>query len=107
MPLRLFLSGLLVLTALGLAIVLTLITPPTVWAQGLRRLHVDALSMHADRTAVHVHEVFHLAIHTHVRERVSALDEIVVPDVGTMQLEGDERRVTQGANGTDVIETLT
>jgi len=27
-----------------------------------------------------------------VRERVTALDELVVPNVGTMQLEGDERQ---------------
>ncbi len=73
----------------------------------LRRLHVDALSMRADQARLQVHQVFHLAIHTHVRERVTALDEVVVPDVGTMQLEGDERRVTQGPNGTDVVETLT
>jgi hypothetical protein len=76
-------------------------------AQGLRRLHVEALSMRADRTRLQVHQVFHLAIHTRVREQVKALDEIVVPDVGTMQLEGDERHVTQGPNGTDVVETLT
>jgi hypothetical protein len=91
--------------ALGLAIVAMLVAPAA--ARGLRRLHVDALSMRADRTRLEVHQVFHLSIHTHVRERVVALDEIVVPDVGTMLLEGDERRVTQNAGGTDVVETLT
>jgi hypothetical protein len=91
--------------ALGLATCLVLIVPAS--AQGLRRLHVEALSMRADRTHLQVHQIFHLAIHSHVREHVKALDEVVVPDVGTMQLEGDERRVTQGPNGTDVVETLT
>lgn len=76
-------------------------------AQGLRKLHVDALAMRADHARVAVHEVFHLAIHVHVRENVAALDELVVPDVGTMQLEGDERHVTRTPSGTDVVETLT
>jgi hypothetical protein len=75
--------------------------------QGLRTLQVDALGMNADRTQLRVGQVFHLAIHVHVRERVTALDELVVPDVGTMQLEGDERHVTGSATGTDVVETLT
>jgi hypothetical protein len=76
-------------------------------AFALRTLHVDALAMRADRTQVAVGEVFHLAIHIRVRERVAALDELVVPDVGTMQILGDERHVTSSSSGTDVIETLT
>lgn len=76
-------------------------------AQSLRTLHVDVLEMHADRQQLHVGDVFHLAIHAHVREAVQALDELVIPDVGTMQMLGDERRVTHGRGGTDVIETLT
>jgi len=76
-------------------------------AQGLRTLQVDAFGMHADRTHLRIGEVFHLAIHVHVHERVTALDELVVPNVGTMQLEGDERRVTGSPTGTDVVETLT
>jgi hypothetical protein len=76
-------------------------------AEGLRTLQVDALGMHADRTQLRIGQVFHLAIHVHVRERVTALDELVVPNVGTMQLEGDERHVTGSSAGTDVVETLT
>ena len=76
-------------------------------ADALRSLHVDALSMRADRAQPHLGEVFHLAIHAHVRERVSALDELVMPDVGTMQLEGDERHVAASPSGTDIVETLT
>lgn len=76
-------------------------------AASLRTLHVDALSMRADRAHVAVGEVFHLAIHVRVRENVAALDELVVPDVGTMKLEGDERSVVSSPAGTDVTETLT
>lgn len=94
------------LAALGLTI-LSLTMPRPAAAEGLRTLQVDALSMRADRTHLRVGEVFHVAIHVHVRERVGALDELVVPNVGTMQLEGDERAVSGSPNGTDVVETLT
>ncbi len=73
----------------------------------LRALHVRDLSMRADKTHVRVHEPFHLAIHVHVNENVAALDELVIPDVGTMQMLGDERHTTHSAGGTDVVETLT
>jgi hypothetical protein len=90
-----------------LAAALTLAFAAAAPAQGLRKLHVEALSMRADRTQVRVHEVFHLAIHVRVRERVAAVDELVVPDVGTLLLEGDERHVSGSPAGTDVVETLT
>jgi hypothetical protein len=91
--------------ALGLAFAALLTS--SAHAASLRTLHVDALSMRADRTHVAVGEVFHLAIHARVRENVAALDELVVPDVGTMKLEGDERNVASSPAGTDVVETLT
>ncbi len=88
---------------MAVAASLTLAAP----ADALRRLHVDALSMRADRNHVAIGEVFHLAIRARLREDVAALDELVVPDVGTLQLEGDERHVTRSPAGTDVVETLT
>jgi hypothetical protein len=91
----------------GAALALVLATLAATPAPSLRTLHVDALSMRADKTRLHVGEVFHLAIHVHVRENVPALDELVIPDVGNMQLEGDERQVTHAASGTDIVETLT
>jgi hypothetical protein len=94
--------------ALALAAALSALwLPVQAQAEGLRSLHVDALSMRADKTRVAVGETFHLAIHVRVRERVAALDELEVPDVGTMHLLGDERQVSAGQNGTDVVETLT
>jgi hypothetical protein len=95
----------LVRAALGLAIAVALMPPAD--AASLRALHVDALSMRADRAHIAVGDVFHLAIHVRVRENVAALDELVVPDVGTMKLEGDERQVSSSPAGTDVVETLT
>ncbi len=90
--------------AAALACAVAVATSP---ASALRALHVDKLSMRADRAGVRIGDVFHLAIHVHVREKVQALDELVIPDVGTMQLEGDERHVTASSSGTDVVETLT
>jgi hypothetical protein len=91
--------------ALGLAAIAVLAAP--VGAQSLRRLHVDALSMRVDRAHPRVGQVFHLAIHVRVRENVQALDELVIPDLGTLQSLGDERQVTHGPDGTDVVERLT
>jgi hypothetical protein len=76
-------------------------------ADALRRLHVDALAMRVDRNHVAIGQVFHLAIRARLRERVAALDELVIPDVGALQLEGDERHVTHSPAGTDIVETLT
>jgi hypothetical protein len=76
-------------------------------AQGLRTLHVDAFTMRADAAAIDVGATFHLVIQVRVRERVPALDELVIPDVGTMHVLGDERHVTAGPHGTVVVETLT
>ena len=76
-------------------------------AQDLRMLHVVALTMSADRTEVPLGSDFHLSVHARVREHVTALDELIVPEVGTMHLLGDERRVHRGPAGTDIDETLT
>jgi hypothetical protein len=89
------------------ALLLALALQARAQAQSLRRLHVDALSMRADRTGLQVGQVFHLAIHVRVRENVQALDELVIPDLGTMQSLGDERHTTHAPGGTDVVETLT
>ncbi|HYZ15848.1 MAG TPA: hypothetical protein VE591_05580 [Candidatus Acidoferrum sp.] len=68
---------------------------------------MSALSMRADRTTLGVGEIFHMTIHARVREKVGELDELVVPDVGTMQILDDERQTTQNARGTEVVERLT
>lgn len=95
------------LVALWTLAVLCAAPPSPAAAQGLRSLHVDALAMRVDRARLRVGDVFHLAIHAHVREKITALDELVIPDIGTMQNEGDERHVTHSPGGTDVVETLT
>jgi hypothetical protein len=76
-------------------------------AQTLPRLHVDALGMHADRSVAPVASAIHVTIHVHVRERVAALDNLVLPDLSNLQILGDERRMHGDANGTDYVEELT
>ena len=63
--------------------------------------------MRADAQRIGVGQTFHVAIQVRVRERVAALDELVIPDVGTMHVLGDERRVTASPTGTTVVEVLT
>jgi hypothetical protein len=97
----------LALAALSAALAVAVVPATSSRAAALRALHVDALSMRADRAQVQVGETFHLAIHAHVREPVTMLDELVIPDVGTMQMLGDERHVSTSPSGADVVETLT
>lgn len=92
--------------ALLLALVGVLVPLRTQAQAGLRLLHVETLGMRADRSRVRVGEMFRLVIHVRVRENVSSLGELIVPDLGTMQLLRDERRTTHRAGGTDVVETL-
>jgi hypothetical protein len=94
-------------SAATIAAIVAVLAPSLAGAQSLRLLHVEALGMRADHTHVRVGEIFHLAIHVRVAENVSALDELVIPDVGRLQLLGDERHTTHAAHATDVVETLT
>jgi hypothetical protein len=91
--------------AAAVALLAALAAP--VGAQGLRTLHVDAFSMRADRSRIPVGSIFHVAIRVHVREHITQLDELVIPDIGTMEPMGDERTVSHASGGTDVVETLT
>ncbi len=93
--------------ALALAVLVALSSPCARAQSGLHVLHVENLGMRADKLRVRVGEPFHLAIHVRVREDVAALDELQIPDVGTMQVLGDERHTNHSPAGTDVTETLT
>ena len=81
--------------------------PSSVCGQQLLRLHVDALGMHADRSTAVVGSAIHVTIHLHVREHLSSIDNLVLPDLTNLQILGDERRIAQDSSGTDYLETLT
>ena len=76
-------------------------------AQPLPTLHVRGFALALDRTSVNVGQAFHLSLKTHVDERLSALDNVVLPNLSGLEDLGDERRCSASKNGTDCVETLT
>ncbi len=76
-------------------------------AQPLPTLHVRGFVLALDRTSVNVGEAFHLTLKTHVDEQLSALDNVVLPNLSGLEDLGDERRCSASKNGTDCVETLT
>ena len=81
--------------------------PVAAGAQGLPRLHITALGMHADKRVVKPGEAFHVTIHVHVKEKRDRLDELVLPSLTNAIDLGDERRRVAALDGTDFYETLT
>lgn len=63
--------------------------------------------MHADRSVALVGEAVHVTIHVHVRERIARLENLVLPDLGGLEIIGDERNLSTSAGGTDYVEQLT
>ena len=70
-------------------------------------LHVRDFRMSVDRASVRVGEPFHLQIAAHLDERLSALDNLVLPNLAGFEELGDERRCASSERGTDCVETLT
>jgi hypothetical protein len=85
----------------------TLAFAPSANAQPLPTLHIHGFALALDRTSVNVGEAFHLTLKTHVDEKLSALDNVVLPNLSGLEDLGDERRCTPSKKGTDCIETLT
>lgn len=80
---------------------------PPARAQGLPRIHIVALGMHADRRTVRVGETFHITIRVQITERRTSLDELVLPTLDNLTDLGDERRHAALPNGTEFTEVLT
>jgi hypothetical protein len=76
-------------------------------SQQLVPLHIRNFAISLDRTTVHVGEVFHLIVHTHVDEVLTQLDQTTLPSLYGFESQGDER-VCSGSTkgGTDCTETL-
>jgi hypothetical protein len=83
------------------------LAPGAAPAQGLPRLDITALGMHADARVVRPGQIFHVIVHVHVREKRDRLDELVLPALTNAVDLGDERRRVPGPDGTDFYETLT
>ena len=76
-------------------------------AQELATLHVRDFSLSADRTGVRVGEPFHITITARLGERLTALDNVTLPNLSGFEEIGDERRCSDESSGSTCIETLT
>jgi hypothetical protein len=76
-------------------------------AQPIPALHVRSFVLALDKTSVNVGDDFHLRLTTHVDERISTLENVVLPNLSSLEDLGDERRCSAGKKGTECVETLT
>jgi hypothetical protein len=76
-------------------------------AQELAALHVHDFDLSADRTSVRVGEAFHVTITARLGERLTALDNVTLPNLSGFEELGDERRCSDEASGSTCSETLT
>lgn len=76
-------------------------------AQTLQRLTVQSFSLVADNPRPQIEVPFHLIVTLRVRERVLGIDNLELPILAELELQGDERRVESDASGTSYRETIT
>jgi hypothetical protein len=76
-------------------------------AQSLQRLTVTQLTLSADTTTPRIEVPFHLIVTAHVRERISELDNLVLPVLAELELLGDEHTLVTQRGGTTYRETIT
>ncbi|MEO6834437.1 MAG: hypothetical protein ABI231_00800 [Candidatus Tumulicola sp.] len=75
-------------------------------AQTLQRLTVHSFTLAGDTGQPRVDVPFHLVVTLHVRERVTAIDNLELPILAELELLGDERALASGSNGTLYRETI-
>jgi hypothetical protein len=76
-------------------------------AQSLQRLTVTQLTLAADTTTPRIEVPFHLIVTAHVRERISELDNLVLPVLAELELLGDEHTLIAQRSGSTYRETIT
>ncbi|MDP9018652.1 MAG: hypothetical protein M3N19_10065 [Candidatus Eremiobacteraeota bacterium] len=97
----------LVLTLAG-GLLFTLVAARGANAQtSLPRLHVTALTLHADTIHPQIEKPFHLLINAHFTEGLKSVDFVVLPNLAELEDLGDERHTLAASNGTDFSETIT
>jgi hypothetical protein len=75
-------------------------------AQGLPRLTVTSFTLSADTTHPQLETPFHLIVSLHVKERVTSIETLELPILAELELQGDERTLRAGPDGTDYRETI-
>ena len=92
------------LAALALLLAAVRATPGR--AQSLQPLTVVSFALSADTARPQVDVPFHLIVVLHVRERVTAIDNLELPILAELELLGDERSLQSGPSGTEYRETI-
>jgi hypothetical protein len=93
----------LLLVAIGAFVACALPCP----AQSLQRLTVQTFTLASDTPQPRLEVPFHLVLTLRVRERVSEIDNLVLPILAAVELQGDERHYEVGPSGTLYRETIT
>ena len=89
----------------ALALALAAIGPAR--AQQLQRLTVDSFTFSADTAHPVLETPFHLIVSLHVRESVTSIDNVNLPILAELELQGDERSTVSAGHGTQYTETIT
>lgn len=76
-------------------------------AQNLQRLTVQSFTLASDTPQPRLEVPFHLVLTLRVRERVGEIDNLVLPILAAVELQGDERHYEVGPAGTLYSETIT
>jgi hypothetical protein len=90
----------------ALALLLAGALAPAAQAQGLPRLTVTSFTLSADTTHPQLETPFHLIVSLHVKERVTSIETLELPILAELELQGDERTLRAGPDGTDYRETI-
>ncbi|HTX56336.1 MAG TPA: hypothetical protein VMD47_04455 [Candidatus Acidoferrales bacterium] len=88
------------------ALIVARMTAPAA-AQSLQRLTVTQLTLAADTTTPHIETPFHLIVTAHVREHIAELDNVDLPILAELELQGDEHVLIPRNGGTTYRETIT
>jgi hypothetical protein len=76
-------------------------------AEQLARLNVSSFTMQADTAQPRLEVPFHIIYSIHVAQRVVALQNVILPPFGPLEIQGDEQHITSGTDGTDYRESVT
>jgi hypothetical protein len=87
-------------------LVAALVLPASTQAQSLQRLTVTQLTLSADTAEPHTEQPFRLIVTAHVREKITELDNLVLPILAELELLGDTRTVAATGDGTTYRETI-
>lgn len=75
-------------------------------AQSLQRLSVESFALSCDTTTPRVDQPFQLVVSLRVKEPVSEIDNLVLPSLAQLEVQGDTRQTVAGPHGTQYRETI-